>query len=111
MPRDRRGDFGTYVGIHREARGYTQTRIAFACNTTQSAISDWETGKAIPETQELVRIVARELGIEPEFLIAIWAGDVHDRARKGDAIVTRSYTTTSKGGGGTEDPYPHAVKP
>jgi len=40
MPRDRRGDFGTYIGIHREERGITQTRLANACTTpmTQSGI-------------------------------------------------------------------------
>jgi transcriptional regulator with XRE-family HTH domain len=105
MPRDRRGDFGTYVAIRREELKINQTKMGAACGCTQTEYSNWETGKYIPDEESTVRVIARELDIPEDVLVKIWKGDTTDRANKGEHIVTKAYNTTSKGGGTTEDPY------
>lgn len=107
MPRDHRGDFGTFIGIHRERLGKNQPQIAAVCTPIpgQSRVSDWETGKAIPEQEGDVRAIARELEISEDFLVQIWQRDLRDRNNRGDHIVTRTYNCTSEGGGTSEDPY------
>lgn len=107
MPRDRRGDFGTFIGIHRAEQGLTQTQMVGVCSTikTQTAYSNWETGKFIPASEDDVRAIARRLGIAEERLVSIWQGDHADRQTKGENVVTRAYNTTSDGGGTTRDAY------
>lgn len=106
MPRDHRGDFGTYVGVTREEAGLTGTQVAGQVGIrSQSVYSDMETGKTIPSDESVVRRIASAIGVDPDMLVRVWERDVRARQSKTDPIVQRAYNVTSTGGGTTEDPY------
>jgi transcriptional regulator with XRE-family HTH domain len=105
MPRDHRKDFGTFIAIHREEQKLTGTKVGAAAGVTQAVYSNWETCKSVPETADQVRAVAQTLSISESRLVAIWKKTVRATKKKGKAIVTRAYQTTSGRGGSTTDPY------
>lgn len=105
MPRDHRLDFGIYIAIRREELGLTGTDVGAACGTTQSAYSDWERCKRLPESEEQVRALAAKLSLPVDRLLEIWRETSDDVKEKGWAIVTRAYDVTSRNGGTSSDPY------
>src|SRR4051794_29665433 len=85
----RNGLVGSIVQL-RIDRGLTQYELATACGTTQSAISDFETGLAEPRLVTVQRI-ARVLGAR--ILVQLWNGPflvfntwLHRAARYDNAI-------------------------
>lgn len=48
----------TIIKSLRKEKGLTQVQLAEAFNLDQTAISKWENGKALPDTQMLIRLAA-----------------------------------------------------
>ena len=53
----------------RLARGLTQVKLAFAIDTTPQMVWNWENGKSLPSTQNLLKL-SRALGVHMEDLLA-----------------------------------------
>lgn len=63
---------GKLMRSAREQAGLTQQAIATVLGFTQAQIVKWESGEALPKTEDLPR-VARAYGIEPIQLVPIKA--------------------------------------
>jgi transcriptional regulator with XRE-family HTH domain len=87
MPRDHRLDFGIFLAIHREELDLDGTAMAAAVKTSQTVYSNWERCKALPELEDDVRSLARQLSVPEERLVSIWKRTRKDATKKGDAGV------------------------
>lgn len=61
---------GNNIAKFRKLRGLTQAQLAVALNVTQSAVSQWETNKTLPDVQQLFA-VAKYFGVSTEELQGI----------------------------------------
>ena len=50
------GDKMNTIAARREANGYTQMQLAQAIGVTQGAVSQWESGTAVPRSALLLKI-------------------------------------------------------
>lgn len=57
-------DFGSFIKRAREAAGLTQMQVSAALKVAQPTISYWESGRALPSSQNVVP-VAELYGIDP----------------------------------------------
>ena len=55
-------ELAAFLCAQRHQQGWTQTEVAQACGTTQSAVSDLETGEVVTVTVDLGVRVAAALG-------------------------------------------------
>ena len=58
---------GDNISYIRKKRGFTQIDFADALGVTQSAVSHWETGRAVPDTRQIFNI-AKLLGVSVDAL-------------------------------------------
>ena len=54
----------------RKEKGLTQTQLAELLNLDQTAVSKWENGKALPDTQMLVRL-AQFFDVSTDYLLGL----------------------------------------
>lgn len=80
-------ELGNLIRSQRRAKGFTQAQLAEQLDTTQVAVSDWETGKTVPsKLAELVDL----LGItEDEWRSALAARLTDDPVRRELMATTR----------------------
>ena len=58
---------GNNIAALRKIRGLTQVDLAMAIHVTQSAVSQWETGKTVPDLQQLY-ILSNFFGVSVDAL-------------------------------------------
>lgn len=58
----------------REARGWTQERLAAEMNTTQQTVQRWESGATDPKAS-IIREISRVLGITVSFIMNVDESD------------------------------------
>lgn len=58
----------------REARGWTQERLAAEMNTTQQTVQRWESGQTDPKSS-IVKDISRLLGITVSFIMNVDSED------------------------------------
>lgn len=94
--RERRFDFGVYIGINRERRGLTGTQLGAACGVSQTKYSDWERVKSLPDSEDVVRAIAEALAVDQAELLRIWTSTIKQFESKGAPIITRTYKSRKK---------------
>ena len=52
----------------RKARGMTQEQLAAALSISRQAVSKWELGEAVPETENIVQL-SRFFGVTTDYLL------------------------------------------
>lgn len=63
---------GSRIKDLRAEAGYSQTQFAALLHVTQSAVSQWEKGRTVPDTEMLKRI-ASALGVTVD---SLWSGEI-----------------------------------
>lgn len=59
---------GTKISLHRKKAGYSQEELAAKLNISRQAISRWETGEAIPDTEKIV-LLSTLFGVSTDYLL------------------------------------------
>jgi len=65
------------IGEAREARGWTQAKLAEAIGTTQQTVQRWESGQTDPKVSQ-IEAISGALGITVSFLLGINDGGQND---------------------------------
>ena len=60
--------FGEKLVMLRKARGMTQEQLAAALSISRQAVSKWELGEAVPETENIVQL-SRFFGVTTDYLL------------------------------------------
>lgn len=79
-------DFGQAIKMLRTEHNMTQTQLAEACGTSDSAVSSWETGKAYPPKGTIER-VCQALGVSTLYLVLNSIEDLDIPAKNRVAVL------------------------
>ena len=76
-------NFGEKLQALRKARGWSQEELAAQINVSRQALSKWELGASVPDTENVVKI-SRLFGVSTDYLLLEGgAGSAPQDARPG----------------------------
>ena len=87
------------IGEARDARGWTQAKLAEAIGTTQQTVQRWESGQTDPKVSQ-IEAISSALGITVSFLLGIDDGreDAADNAVPDEVRLVSLYRRMSAEG-------------
>jgi len=87
---------GETILKHRQARGLSQEKLAEQVGVSRQAVSKWEVGDAIPDTDKLIPL-ARALGITVDELLGNVPEEEEVQEEAAESPVSGQYTYTQFG--------------
>lgn len=71
---------GAKIALHRRKAGFSQEELAMKLNISRQAVSRWETGEAVPDTERIV-LLSRLFAVSTDYLLLDEVEDETDAKR------------------------------
>lgn len=71
---------GAKIALHRKKAGFSQEELAMKLNISRQAVSRWETGEAVPDTERIV-LLSRLFAVSTDYLLLDEVEDEPDAKR------------------------------